>query len=159
MIDHILQQDFLPPSVAASALGKFGLFCSTLFGSRFRAGHVRARQHTNGGAPGLTPDFVCCLKLMKFLVGSSPAPTSCLRSKSSPLLLYLSQSGSVGDLETRFVGAPASYPIGDYGAHTVDCRHLYRSRRVQIKPCRWHKPLGLQAHDPSERPMYRVQGR
>lgn len=41
LIDAILHREALPPSVAASVLGKFGFLCSTLFGKLGQAGSAQ----------------------------------------------------------------------------------------------------------------------
>lgn len=75
MVDRILSQDALPPSLAASLLGKFQFLCSTLFGKvgRFCAGYIRQRQYSTSDDVSLTPYLRLSLKLMKHILSVAPS--------------------------------------------------------------------------------------
>ena len=75
MVDNVLRNNLLPPSLAASILGKFGFFCSTLFGKvgRLCTGHVRHRQYSSTKDHTLTDDLRLALKLMVHIVNTAPS--------------------------------------------------------------------------------------
>ena len=86
LIDAILRRKALPPSVAASVLGKFGFLCSTLFGKlgRFCTAALRERQYSNTSSTHLTPAIILSLKLMKHVVQIAPPPSLPAGPTTSP---------------------------------------------------------------------------
>ena len=86
LIDDILRREFLPPSLAASVIGKFGFLCRTLFGKvgRFCTGVVRKRQYSSASDHTLTEELKVALNL------AEPYGPYCDRFQRSSL-----QSGTV----------------------------------------------------------------
>ena len=75
MVDNVLRNNLLPPSLAASILGKFGFLCSRLFGKvgRLCTGHDRHRQYSSTKDHTLTDDRRLALKLMVHIVNAAPS--------------------------------------------------------------------------------------
>ena len=94
MIHHILETGCLPPSVAASVVGKFGFLCSTLFGKvgRFCTGYIRERQYSAGPDHSLTPAIILSLQLMDHVVQTAPHRSCSLGSFPPPFILYTDAS-------------------------------------------------------------------
>lgn len=98
LIDAILRRKALPPSVAASVLGKFGFLCSTLFGKlgRFCTAALRERQYSNTSSTHLTPAIILSLKLMKHVVQIAPHRVCQLDRQHPPIILYTDASDVPG---------------------------------------------------------------
>ena len=98
LIDAILRRKALPPSVAASVLGKFGFLCSTLFGKlgRFCTAALRDRQYSNTSSTHLTPAIILSLKLMKHVVQIAPHRVCQLDRQHPPIILYTDASDVPG---------------------------------------------------------------
>ena len=98
MVDRILEQGILNPSLAASLLGKFGFLCSTLFGKvgRFCTGLVRQRQYSLGADVSLTQDLRIALKLMQHVVSVAPSRACHLGRQHKPAILYTDASDVPG---------------------------------------------------------------
>ena len=104
IVDKVLQDDFLPPTLAASLVGKFGFLCSTLFGKVGRActAPIRERQYSTSTITALTPAITHSLNLMFHIIDVSPPRTISLSSASLPFLLYTDAS-DVPERTQRFV--------------------------------------------------------
>eukprot|EP00435_Cladocopium_sp_Y103_P048347 s363_g14.t1 len=104
LVNKILQDDFLPPSLAASVVGKFGFLCTTLFGKigRCCAGPLRQRQYAQTNQTSLDPTLRSCLKLMLKILELSPSRTVSLDQSSPPSILYTDAS-DVPERKDRFV--------------------------------------------------------
>ena len=98
MVQQILQKDCLPPSLAASVLGKFGFLCSTLFGKvgRFCTGVVRQRQYSAHPIHTLTEELRIALKLMDHIAQVAPNRTCTLGRAPPPAILYTDASDVPG---------------------------------------------------------------
>ena len=103
LVDNILEKNCLPPSVAASLLGKFGFLCSTLFGKlgRFCTGAIRERQYSSSLQFDLTPLQTLSLRLMRHVVQIAPKRSCRFGSSLRPILLYTDAS-DVPDRDPRF---------------------------------------------------------
>ena len=103
LVDRILEQQLLPPSVAASVVGKFGFLCSTLFGKvgRFCTGFLRERQYDSSSSSHLTPDLILSLKLMVHIVHIAPHRTCSMASSTPPTIIYTDAS-DVPDRDPRY---------------------------------------------------------
>lgn len=104
LVQKILEDDFLPPSLAASVVGKFGFLCSTLFGKvgRCCTGPLRRRQYSQGTQTSLDDSLKSCLKLMIKIIQLSPPRTFSLDDNPAPAILYTDAS-DVPDRAERFV--------------------------------------------------------
>ena len=94
IIDRVLQDNFLAPSLAASIVGKFGFLCSTLYGKvgRCCTAPLRVRQYSASSDCSLSPQLRVSLQLMKlFTVHSTPREYIVNRT-DPPLLLYTDAS-------------------------------------------------------------------
>ena len=91
LVKHILEKGVLPPSVAASVVGKFGFLCSTLFGKvgRFCTGFLRERQYSSSTDHSLTPQLVMSLNLMNRV---APHRTCRMGAHQLPAVLYTDAS-------------------------------------------------------------------
>ncbi len=94
LVEKILSEKYLPPSLAASVLGKFGFLCSTMFGKLGRActGPLRLRQYSQSADCTLDGALVFSLSLMKQLVQNAPSRTFMLQDDRPPLILYTDAS-------------------------------------------------------------------
>ena len=94
LVNHILDKGVLPPSVAASVVGKFGFLCSTLFGKvgRFCTGFLRERQYSSSPDHSLTPQLVMSLNLMNRVVQIAPHRTCRMGAHPPPAILYTDAS-------------------------------------------------------------------
>eukprot|EP00435_Cladocopium_sp_Y103_P007550 s1582_g2.t1 len=104
LVNKILQEDFLPPSLAASVVGKFGFLCTTLFGKvgRCCSGPLRQRQYAQTNQTSLDPTLRSCLKLMLKILELSPSRTVTFDKTSPPVILYTDAS-DVPERRDRFV--------------------------------------------------------
>ena len=94
IIDKVLQDNFLAPSLAASIVGKFGFLCSTLYGKvgRCCTAALRVRQYSTSSDCSLNPQLRVSLQLMKlFTIHSTPREYIVNRT-DPPLLLYTDAS-------------------------------------------------------------------
>ena len=94
IIDGVLQDNFLAPSLAASIVGKFGFLCSTLYGKvgRCCTAALRVRQYSTSSDCSLNPQLRVSLQLMKlFTIHSTPREYIVNRT-DPPLLLYTDAS-------------------------------------------------------------------
>lgn len=94
IIDRVLQDNFLAPSLAASIVGKFGFLCSTLYGKvgRCCTAALRVRQYSTSSDCSLNPQLRVSLQLMKlFTIHSTPREYIVNRT-DPPLLLYTDAS-------------------------------------------------------------------
>lgn len=117
LIDKILGDNHLPPSLAASLVGKFGFLCSTLFGKigRCCTGALRARQYSTSGDCSLDWHLRISLSLMKFFVEHAPERHFLLREKEPPMLLYTDASDVPDRTAGQFVlGAVLINPHKDW---------------------------------------------
>ena len=103
MVSQILGKNCLPPSLAASVLGKFGFLCSTLFGKvgRFCTGVVRKRQYSASPQHELTQDLRIALRLMDPIAQVAPNRICSLGEAVPPAILYTDAS-DVPDRDPRF---------------------------------------------------------
>ena len=103
LVREILQRELLPPSLAASVLGKFGFLCSTLFGKvgRFCTGVLRKRQYSSSLDHSLTLEIKISLSLMAHIVEVSKDRTCCLGPLPPPAILYTDAS-DVPQRDPRF---------------------------------------------------------
>eukprot|EP00435_Cladocopium_sp_Y103_P053256 s448_g17.t1 len=103
MVENILRSDFLPPTLAASVVGKFGFLCSTLFGKvgRFCTGYLRERQYATAGGHALTQNLRLSLKLMMHIVQIAPHRSCNLGPPKRPCILYTDAS-DVPERDPRF---------------------------------------------------------
>ena len=102
----------MPPSLAASVVGKFGFLCTTLFGKIGRSctGPLRERQYASHDNVSLSIALRRSLQLMLRLVEVSPPRTINLDMQQRPYLLYTDAS-HVPEREHRFVvGAVLIFP-------------------------------------------------
>ena len=104
LVDRILASNYLPPSLAASLVGKFGFLCSTMFGKvgRCCATSVRARQYSSSQDCSLDSDLRTSLMLMKLFMQLSPPRSLKLDSDPHPVLLYTDASDVPERLEGRW---------------------------------------------------------
>ena len=104
MISHILDRDFLPPSMAASLLGKYGFLCSTLFGKvgRCCTGPIRERQYSNSAETFLSADIRSALKLMAEFAVSAPSRRVSIQPQA-PIIMYTDASDVPERVDARFV--------------------------------------------------------
>lgn len=117
LIDKVVQDNHLPPSLAASLVGKFGFLCSTLFGKigRCCTGALRARQYSTSGDCSLDWHLRISLSLMRFFILQAPERHFSLRKKESPMLLYTDASDVPGRPEGQYIlGAVLIDPHQDY---------------------------------------------
>ena len=105
IIDKVIQDDYLAPSLAASLVGKFGFLCSTLFGKLGRCctASIRARQYSTNLDCTLSPDIKISLSLMKFFVLQAPQRQLDFSGKTPPLILYTDASDVPERVNTRWV--------------------------------------------------------
>lgn len=105
LVNKILQDSYLPPSLAASVLGKFGFLCSTMFGKLGRActGPLRQRQYSQSADCTLNPALIYSLQLMKQLVQTAPSRTFLLQDSKPPLILYTDASDVPGRCAGRAI--------------------------------------------------------
>ena len=98
LVQQVLYKDCLPPSLAASVLGKFGFLCSTLFGKvgRFCTGVVRQRQYSAHPVHTLTEELRVALKLMDHIAQVAPNRTCTLGRVPPPAILYTDASDVPG---------------------------------------------------------------
>ena len=94
IIDKVVSDDYLPPSLAASILGKFGFLCSTLYGKvgRCCTGAVRGRQYSTSLDCSLTPAIRVSLILMKLFTNMAPPREFPLSRSTPPSILYTDAS-------------------------------------------------------------------
>ena len=112
IIQKILDEDFLPPSLAASVVGKFGFLCSTLFGKVGRActSPLRERQYGDPLQVQLIHCITHSLLLMRHIINVSPSRSVSLLESSPPFILYTDAS-DVPERNPRFVvGGVLIYP-------------------------------------------------
>ena len=115
LIDRILQDDFLPPSLAASLSGKFMFLCSTMFGKvgRCCTGAVRARQYSSSADCTLNQALRVSLSLMKlFIQQASPREFNFLPGHP-PLILYTDASDVPDRVGSRSVLGAVLYNPSD----------------------------------------------
>lgn len=94
IIDKVMFDNYLAPSLAASILGKFGFLCSTLYGKigRCCTGAVRGRQYSMSSDCTLTHSLRVSLTLMKLFSKMAPPREFPLSRTSPPVLLYTDAS-------------------------------------------------------------------
>ena len=94
IIDKVLLDGYLAPSLAASVLGKFGFLCSTLYGKvgRCCTGAVRGRQYSTSSDCSLTPALRVSLVLMKLFSTMAPPREFSLNKAAPPAILYTDAS-------------------------------------------------------------------
>ena len=94
IIDKVMHDNYLAPSLAASILGKFGFLCSTLYGKigRCCTGAVRGRQYSMSSDCTLTHALRVSLTLMKLFSKMAPPREFPLNRTSPPVLLYTDAS-------------------------------------------------------------------
>ena len=112
IVQKVLDDDFLPPTLAASLVGKFGFLCSTLFGKVGRActTPVRERQYSVHASTSLTSPLRHSLQLMLHIIDVSPPRLLSLKTEDKPFLLYTDAS-DVPERHHRFiVGGVLIYP-------------------------------------------------
>eukprot|EP00435_Cladocopium_sp_Y103_P009343 s2629_g2.t1 len=105
IVDRIIVETSLAPSLAASLLGKFGFLCSTMFGKvgRCCTGAIRARQYGHPDDTRLTPEILTSLRLMKLFVTTAPSRELRLDDQDPPLILYTDASDVPNRKEGRWV--------------------------------------------------------
>ena len=105
LINKILDDNFLSPSLAASLLGKFGFLCSTLFGKvgRCCTQAVRARQYGNPDEVTLTRELRISLHLMILFANTAPRRELSLDRQLPPLLLYTDASDVPGRQQGQWI--------------------------------------------------------
>ena len=105
LINKILDDDFLSPSLAASLLGKFGFLCSTMFGKvgRCCTQSIRARQYGNPDEVSLTRNIRVSLHLMHLFTNTAPCRELPLDHQLPPLILYTDASDVPGRPEGRWI--------------------------------------------------------
>eukprot|EP00435_Cladocopium_sp_Y103_P037180 s3539_g9.t2 len=111
LVDRIIQEGSLAPSLAASLLGKFGFLCSTLFGKvgRCCTGAIRARQYGHPDETALTPSILTSLHLIKLFAKTAPRREMSLGEADPPLILYTDASDVPGRPEGQWVqGVPGA---------------------------------------------------
>ena len=94
IIDKILQDNFLAPSLAASLVGKFGFLCSTLYGKvgRCCTAALRGRQYATGNDCTLNRQLRISLQLMRLFTLNSAPREYVVNRTEPPLLLYTDAS-------------------------------------------------------------------
>ena len=94
LVENIVRRGLLPPSLAASVLGKFGFLCSTLFGKvgRFCTGVLRQRQYSTSVDHTLNRELTIALKLMAHIVEVAQDRTCNLGAQPPPAILYTDAS-------------------------------------------------------------------
>ena len=112
IIDKVLADDYLAPSLAASILGKFGFLCSTLYGKvgRCCTGAVRGRQYSSSVDCSLSTSIRVSLTLMKLFCKMAPPRRFALDQQKPPALLYTDASDVPGRSvvgAVLFLSAPA----------------------------------------------------
>ena len=112
LIDKVLSEDSLTPTLAASIVGKFGFLCSTLFGKvgRCCTAALRHRQYSNTSFVGLTKPIKLSLQLMKEFLQLVPAREIKLEAQH-PLLVYTDASDVPHRNPQHVVGAVIFDPI------------------------------------------------
>lgn len=112
LIDAVLDKGTLPPSLAASLVGKFGFLCSTLFGKAGRCctGALRVRQYSTSEDVSLNPVLITSLHLMKLFVTETPPRKVSFGHSRKPVLLYTDAS-DVPEREPRFVLGAVLYDL------------------------------------------------
>ena len=105
IIDKILADNYLAPSLAASIIGKFGFLCSTMFGKigRCCTASVRARQYSNSLDFSLAKDIRVSLILMKMFALHAPERMLDFSERTPPLLLYTDASDVPERTQNRWV--------------------------------------------------------
>ena len=98
LVKQILDKNCLPPSLAASVLGKFGFLCSTLFGKvgRFCTGVVRQSQYSASPNHAITQEIRVALRLMDHIAQVAPNRVCSLGGTSPPTILYTDASDVPG---------------------------------------------------------------
>ena len=114
MIDKVLEENCLTPSVAASLVGKFQFLCSTLFGKLGRCctGSVRRRQYSLSGDTVVTPELRLSLLLMKDFLRLSPSRRVLLEQRS-PVIIYTDASDVPGRSPRQVLGAVVFDPLDE----------------------------------------------
>jgi len=112
MIDRVLEDNHLTPSVAASLVGKFQFLCSTLFGKLGRCctGAIRQRQYSTFGDTSVTPDIEFSLKLMKDFLRLCPSRRVML-SQHPPVIIYTDASDIPNRTPRQVLGAVIYEPL------------------------------------------------
>ena len=112
LIDKVLSEDSLSPTLAASIVGKFGFLCSTLFGKvgRCCTAALRHRQYSNTSFLGLTEPIKLSLHLMKEFLQLVPSREIKLEAQQ-PLLVYTDASDVPHRTPQHVVGAVIFDPI------------------------------------------------
>ena len=112
MIDRVLEDNHLTPSVAASLVGKFQFLCSTLFGKLGRCctGAIRQRQYSTFGDTAVTPDIEFSLKLMKDFLRLCPSRRVML-SQHPPVIIYTDASDIPNRTPRQVLGAVIYEPL------------------------------------------------
>ncbi len=112
MIDKVLKEDCLTPSVAASLFGKFQFLCSTLFGKLGRCctGAVRKRQYSILGETTVTPELRFSLLLMKDFLRLCPSRRVLLQ-QDPPVIIYTDASDVPNRNPRQVLGAVIYDPL------------------------------------------------
>ena len=121
IVDRVLSENCLPPSLAASLLGKFGFLCSTMFGKvgRCCTGAVRARQYGHPDETLLTPQIRTSLQLMKLFATTAPKREMKIDDHAPPIILYTDASDVPNRSEGRWVvGAVLIDPVTSMISYT-----------------------------------------
>ena len=114
MIDRVLEQNHLSPSVAASLVGKFQFLCSTLFGKLGRCctGAIRKRQYSNFGDTSVTADIDFSLRMMKDFLRVCPSRRVML-NQHPPVIIYTDASDVPNRTPRQVLGAVVYEPLED----------------------------------------------
>eukprot|EP00435_Cladocopium_sp_Y103_P068688 s178_g32.t1 len=117
LVDKVLADNFLSPSLAASLLGKFGFLCSTMFGKvgRCCTQSIRARQYGNPDEITLTRDIRVSLNLMKLFATTAPSRQLTLDAELPPLILYTALTPLTYPADPKGAGPPEQESDGNSG--------------------------------------------
>lgn len=107
LICKVKNDDYLPPTLAASIVGKFGFLCSTLFGKvdRCCTASIRTRQYSNSSDYSLSESIRVTLALIKIFVQHCKPRQATVKHPEPPSIIYI----DAADVPHR---TPGRYVLG-----------------------------------------------
>eukprot|EP00435_Cladocopium_sp_Y103_P047784 s134_g14.t1 len=137
LVDRIIQEGSLAPSLAASLLGKFGFLCSTLFGKvgRCCTGAIRARQYGHPDETALTPSILTSLHLIKLFAKTAPRREMSFGEADPPLILYTDASDVPGRICRHYQGLGELIPWEVLERSCVNERYIDRCSETTSFQC------------------------
>ena len=105
LICKVEKDNYLPPTLAASIVGKFGFLCSTLFGKvgRCCTASIRARQYSNSSDYTLNDPIKVSLALMKIFVQHCEPRRATVKHPEPPIIIYTDASDVPQRASDRYV--------------------------------------------------------